>query len=157
VRSDRRQLRAVATAAAACALGLAGCGSHAATKQDVIARGNQICDTAAAAVRAVPPPAGTSTQALARYYEQVLPIVDKEASQLQALPRPAQNRSTLKAYVDAIAASVTAYHKVVAAAQQGDSGTVASESAKLRASPAAGLAQLYGMTDCARSPGTSAS
>ena len=143
---------------AGASLALAGCGaSHTVTKNDVIARGNVICATAASAVRSVPPPSGGSASALAHYFKRVTPIVDTEVRQLRALPRPPQDRTLLSRYLDAIASSAAEYHALAGAAQRGDRGALASASAALRSNPAASLAARYGIADCAASPGTAAS
>jgi hypothetical protein len=149
----RRSLR-LAPLSAVVTAALAACGSNAVTKKDVIARGNQICETAASSVRAVPPPGGQSLAELARYYKQVTPIVQTEVKQLRALPRPAQDRALLTRYLDAIASSAIEYNALAAAAQAGDRGALASASAALRSNPAASLATRYGITECGQSPGT---
>jgi hypothetical protein len=142
---------------AAVAVALGGCGGHTINKKDVIARGNQICETAASSVRAVHPPSGGSLSELALYYKRVTPIVETEVTQLQALPRPPQDGALLNRYLDAIASSSTEYRALTAAAQAGDRGALASASAALRSNPAASLAASYGITGCGGSPGTGAS
>jgi hypothetical protein len=139
------------------AVAVSACGGHAVTKNDVIARGNQICQTAATSARAVPPPTGQSISELARYYKQVTPIVQAEVKQLQALPRPSQDLSLLNRYLDAIASSAGEYGALVTAAQNGDRAALASASAALRSNPAASLATAYGITECGGSLGTAAS
>ncbi|MGB0093362.1 MAG: hypothetical protein WBP81_12640 [Solirubrobacteraceae bacterium] len=136
---------------------LAACGSHTVTKKDVIAQGNQICETAASSVRSVPPPNGTSLTALAHYYRRVTPIVQTEVRQLRGLPRPAQDRALLNRYLEAIASSATEFQALAAAAQDGDRGKLASASAQLRSNPAASLATSYGITECGGSSGTAVS
>jgi hypothetical protein len=144
--------------AAVAGLALAGCGaSHAASRKDVIARGDAICATAASAVRSVPPPSGQSSASLARYYRRVTPIVETEVRELRGLPRPAQDRVLMSRYVRAIASSAAQYQVLAAAAQRGDRGALARASAALRSNPAASLAARYGIADCAASPGTAAS
>jgi hypothetical protein len=138
-------------------LALSACGGRAATKKDVIARGNQICETAASAVREVAPPTGGSLTALARYYQRVTPIVATEARQLRDLPRPAQDRAVLNRYLAAIASSAIEYEALATAAQKGDRGALSSASAALRANPAGGLAVRYGIAGCGESSGTAAS
>ncbi len=139
------------------ALALAACGSHTITKMDVIARGNQICETAASSVRSVTPPSGGSLSGLAQYYKRVTPIVQTEVKQLRALPRPPQDRALLNRYLDAISSSATEYKALAAAAQDGDRAALASASAALRSNPAASLAVRYGIAQCGASPGTAAS
>lgn len=139
------------------AVALAACGSHTITKKDVIARGNQICQTAARSVRSVAPPRGESLPGLAQYYTRVTPIVQTEVKQLRALPRPAQDRALLNRYLEAVSSSATAYQALAAAAQAGDRGALESASAALRSNPAARLAVRYGITECGASPGTAAS
>jgi hypothetical protein len=142
---------------AACAAALAGCGGQQATKQDVIARGNAICASALQNIRAVPSPAGGSTSlaGLAAYVGQVAPIVDKEARQLRALPKPAEQRALLARYLSAVAADAAEYRTLAAAARAGDSAGVAQALADLRDSQAASLASEYGLTQCA-APGSTA-
>jgi hypothetical protein len=137
--------------------GLFGCGGHVVTKKDVIARADQICESAASSVRAIAPPAGGSMSALAGYYGEVTPIIEREVRALRALPHPSQDRRVLKSYLDAIASSAGEYAALVRAAQAGDVGAFAAASAALRSNPAAGLAARYGMTECGGSLGTGAS
>jgi hypothetical protein len=150
-----RSTQAVAVVLAGVAL--AACGGHTTTKADVIARGNQICETAASSVRALTPPSGQSLSGLASYYKQVTPIVGAEVNQLQALPRPSQDRALLNRYLEAIARSATDYESLAAAARNGDRAALATASAALRSNPAAGLATSYGITRCGGSLGTAAS
>lgn len=136
---------------------LAGCGGHTITKDDVIAQGNQICETAASSVRALSPPTGQSLGQLARYYRQVTPIVDAEVKKLRALPRPAQDRALLAQYLDAVGRSASQYATLAAAARTGDRAALVSAAAVLRSNPAASLANRYGITRCGGSLGTAAS
>jgi hypothetical protein len=138
-------------------LAITGCGSgHTATKQDVVARGNAICAGALRDIRALPAPAvaGGSTGGLAKYLQQVVPIVHKENAGLRALPRPARDRALLDQYLAAMAAVESKYRAVLAAARSGDAGAVSDALSTLAGSPAAGLAQHYGLTQCASASGT---
>lgn len=149
-----------AMAAIAAALAIVGCGSgHTATKQDVVARGNAICAGALRDIRALPAPAtaGGSTGGLAKYLQQVLPIVHKEIAGLRALPRPARDRVLLDQYLAAMGAAESKYRAVLAAARSGDSAAVSDALSTLAASPAAGLADRYGLTQCASASGTAVS
>ena len=78
----------IGAACLAVALAAAGCGGHTVTKKDVVARANGICITALHSMREVPPPAGTA--GLADYLAEVVPMIEKEAKDTEALPRPAQ-------------------------------------------------------------------
>ena len=150
----------ITLAAFAAGLGLAGCGGgHTATKKDVIAQGNAICAGALRDIRALPSPAaaGASTGGLAKYLQRVVPIVDKEISQLRALPRPAGDRAVLERYLAAMKAIDAQYHGLVAAARSGDTTAVSDRLSSLAASPAAGLAEQYGLTQCASASGTAVS
>lgn len=153
-----RTLRAFLTAvpAAACAVALAGCGGHAATKQDVIARGNAICAGALRDLRATPAPAGgeTSLSGLAAYLQSVLPTLAREASNLEALPRPAADRAVLNQYLSAFGRSQASYRALVAAARRGDQTAVNQALAQLQANPAPSLAARYGLNQCAGAAGT---
>jgi hypothetical protein len=132
---------------------IAGCGGHAATRKDVIARANAICFGAQQAVRSIPSPgaAATDTKALAAYFDKVTPIVAKEASQLAALPRPKQRQGALNRYVDAVDASVGDYRAAGRAATAGDAGGVNQALAKLGSNRATRYARDYGLTQCAGS------
>jgi hypothetical protein len=114
----------------------------------VIARGNAICSSALSAIRAVPPPSGGSAAALGAYLQKVRPIVDKETSQLGALPRPAARKATLDAFVAAFEASDRAYRRAAAAGGRGDADGIAQALSALRSSRVAPLARAYGLTDC---------
>jgi hypothetical protein len=140
--------------AAAC-LAVTACGGHAATKKDVVARANGICITALRSMREVPPPAGTT--GLADYLAKVLPIVEKEAKDTRALPRPAQDHAVLDRYVADVTAPATQYRTLATAARNGDDTAVSQGLAALRASPAPALAAEYGLTRCNASAGTGVS
>jgi hypothetical protein len=156
-----RQRFATVAVLAACALsgaGLAGCGSHAETKQDYIARANAICESALRGIRNVSPPAGTVTLAgLARYLRQVTPLVESEISQLRALPRPSQGRALLDRYLAALQVDRDHYLALADAARSGDRQMMAEATSALQASPSSGLASQYGLTSCASSSGTAQS
>jgi hypothetical protein len=152
--TNRVRLR-VALAAALASLGIAACGGHTATKQDVIARANAICAGAERDLRATPPPAGgTSLSGLATYLRAVTPILQREVSNLQALPRPATDRALLNRYLSAVATSGATYRALAAAAGRGDQDAVNQALAQLGASPASSLAARYGLNQCAGTSGT---
>src|SRR6185437_6493241 len=116
------------------------------------------CINALRAARSVPPPAGAGSRAaLAAYLQKVAPIVEKEASQTRALPRPAQDRAILDRYVAAVTASANQYRTLARAASAGDLATVTQSLAALRASPVAALAARYGLTRCNVSAGSGVS
>jgi hypothetical protein len=144
--------------AAAC-LAATACGGHTVTKKDVIARANGICINALRAVRSLPPPSGgaRSPSALAPYLQKVAPIVEKEASETRALPRPTQDRALLNRYVAAVTASANQYRALADAAKNGDSAALSQGLAALRASPVPALAARYGLTRCNVSAGSGAS
>jgi hypothetical protein len=129
---------------------VAGCGGHSATKQDVIARGNAICESALRDIRAAAPAgASGSLNALSGYLRQVLPIVEKEISDLRALPRPPQDRPLLDRYLAAMNGSRAQYSALASAARHRDSAAVAQALAALRVNPAPQLARRYGLVACA--------
>jgi hypothetical protein len=135
---------------------LGACGSAAVTREDVIARGDAICSSALRSIRATAPPAqgAGSLAALASYLQRVLPIVDKEAAELRALPRPASGRATLKRYIAAVTGSAAEYGALAAAAARGDRSASDAALAALRADQASALALQYGLTQCAGTAGT---
>jgi hypothetical protein len=130
-------------------------GAQPATKGDVVARANQICATAASAIRSLAPPASQSLRALSRYYRRVTPIVRTEVAQLRALPRPAQDRPLLARFLGAVERSARDFRRLAAAARAGDRDGFDTASAALRSSPASSLAARYGMKECGGSLGTS--
>jgi hypothetical protein len=140
-------------------LAATACGGHTVTKKDVVARANGICINALRAVRSVPPPAGAagSPTALATYLQKVVPIVQKEASETRALPRPAQDGAVLDRYVAAVTATASRYEALARAAKRGDSAAVSQGLAALRASPVPALAARYGLTRCSVSAGSGVS
>ena len=156
-----RQRFATAAVVVGCALGgagLAGCGSHAETKQGYIARANAICESSLRSIRNVSPPPGTVTLAgLARYLRQVTPLIESEISQLRALPRPSQDRALLDRYLAALQVDRAHYVALAAAARSGDRQMMAEVTSALQASPSAGLAGQYGLSSCASSTGTAQS
>ncbi len=149
------RLARTAIAAGCVALIVTACGGHTVTKQDVIARANGICITALHAMREVPPPTGSA--GLAPYLAKVLPIIDKEAKDTRALPRPAKERAVLDHYVAAVTAGANQYRALATAARNGDTAAVSRGLAALRASPAPALAAQYGLTRCNASAGTGVS
>lgn len=145
-----------ALATALAALVVSACGGHTATKQDVIARGNAICAGAVRDLQATPPPAGgeTSLPGLAAYLSAIMPILQREVSNLKALPRPAADRALLDRYVSAVAQSGATYRALAAAARRGDQDGVNQVLAQLEANPASSLAARYGLNQCAGAVGT---
>jgi hypothetical protein len=127
---------------------LAGCGGHAATRSDVIARANAICFESQQAIRTIPLPSG-GTEKLAAYLRTITPIAAKEATQLRALPRPGPRQATLNRFIAASSSSVSDYRAATRAAAAGDDDGVQQAFARLRASPAAGYARAYGLKQCA--------
>jgi hypothetical protein len=149
----------LAAAGALTAVALGACGSHAATRQDVIARGNAICAGALRDLRVIPPAAAgqTSASALAAYLKRALPILEGEATSLRALPRPAEERALLNSYIAAMTSAVSAYRSLGRAAQGGDQAGVDAALAALRGNGASVLAARYGLTQCATAAGTAVS
>lgn len=145
-----------ALAAALAALVVTACGAHTANKQDVIARGNAICAAALRDLRATPPPAAgeTSLAGLAAYLRSIMPILQREVANLQALPRPAADRALLDQYVSAVADSGATYRALAAAAGRGDQDAVNQALAQLQANPASSLAARYGLGQCTGAAGT---
>jgi hypothetical protein len=154
-----RRLAPAALAAGCVAVIVTACGGHTATKKDVVARANGICINALRAVRSLPPPAAGagSPQTLAPYLQKVVLIVEKEAADTRALPRPAQDRALLDHYVAAVTASAGQYQALARAAKNGDSAAVSQDLAALRASPVPALAARYGLTRCSVSAGSGVS
>jgi hypothetical protein len=154
--SPRRFRRGVGAALAAGCVAATACGGHTATKQDVIARGNAICAGALRDLRATPYPTSgkTSVANLAAYMDAVLPIVQREVSNLRALPRPATDRPLLDRYVAAVSSSASTYRSLAKAARRGDQAGVNQALATLQANPAATLAGRYGISQCASAGST---
>jgi hypothetical protein len=107
----------------------------------VIARGNAICAHALLAIRSAPPSKGN--------FARVAAIVEHEAAQLRALPRPSQDRALLGRYVAAAGELASDYRKLAAAERSGDRTGVQAQFAALRANPAPKLAGRYGLRECA--------
>jgi len=156
-----RGLHPLSRPAAACVLMvaaaalLAGCGSY--TKRDLVAQANAICASTVRATRALAPPAfaGSSTagelHALADYLARALPLLRSEARQLQALRQPTEGRrqaAALRRYVAAMAASVSGFAALQAAAARDDAAGVASAERALSADPVASLAAASGLKSC---------
>jgi len=83
-----------------------------------------------------------------------MPILQREVSNLQALPRPAADRALLDQYLSAVAKSGATYRTLAAAAQRGDQDAVNQALAQLGANPASSLAGRYGLNQCAGAAGT---
>jgi hypothetical protein len=135
------------------------CGSHTATKQDVIARANAICSASVRGVRSVAPPAAGdgSLASLSTYLQKVLPIVEKEGGDTRALPRPARDRALLNRYIAAVTAAEQQYRTLATAAARNDRAVVAEALSALRSSPATTLARQYGLSRCSAAAGTGVS
>ena len=148
--------RCVRFVAVLAGLGVAACGGHTVTKQDVIARGNAICAGAVRDLRATPVPAAgeTSLPGLATYLGAVTPILQREISNLRALPRPAEDRALLDRYLAAVTKSGATYRALEAAARRGDQDGVNQALAELQADPSSSLAARYGLNQCAGGAGT---
>jgi hypothetical protein len=131
---------------------LTGCGGGGYDKSDFIAQANGICTNTLRQTRAIAPPTSSSeTEAMAAYLSRLVPLVQSEADQLRKLKRPpedARDRLMLSQYFAALGQVVTAYKQLEAAARSGDSDTIASVEATLRASPVAALATAYGVRSC---------
>jgi hypothetical protein len=150
--------RWMAGIAAAC-LAATACGGHTATKQDVIAQGNAICAGALRNIRALPTPASAeaSTAALAKYLEQVVPIIHTEIAGLRKLPRPARDRALLDRFLAAMGTTESQYRTLLAAARAGDSASVSEALSALAAGSSTTVARRYGLTQCANAGGTAVS
>jgi hypothetical protein len=134
-------------------VGVCGCGAAAATKQDVIARGDAICESATRAVLAVTPtflPGGRPTP---RYYAQTAPIVEAELQSLLELPQPSQDGAVLRQFRSAVSALAPVYRAILAAADRGDMAAIAALDAHAGRIDSAGPALRYGMRGCARAAG----
>jgi hypothetical protein len=131
---------------------LAGCGGGGYSKSDFVAQANAICTNTLRQTRTLAPPTSTAESgAMAAYLGRLVPLVQSEADQLRKLKRPpgdARDRLTLSQYFAALGQVVTAYRAFEAAARSGDSDTIASAEATLRASPVAALATAYGIRSC---------
>jgi hypothetical protein len=130
---------------------LTGCGGGGYNKSDFIAQANGICTNTLRQTRAIAPAPTSETGATAAYLGRLVPLVQSEADQLRKLKRPpgnARDRLMLSQYFAALGQVVAAYHQLEAAATSGDSDTIASVEATLRASPVAALATAYGIRSC---------
>jgi hypothetical protein len=134
---------------------LTGCGSY--TKQDFIARADAICVNTVRQTRLIAPPTATDAGAdqlggLATYTAKVLPLVQSEAAQLRALPRPkggvAGDRSVLTSFLAAFTGVAADYRNLDSAAASGDAPGVAAAEAALSASRVTALAARYGLRSC---------
>ena len=132
---------------------VAGCGGSSYTKQDFVTRANAICAGALRQARSIAP--GT---ALPTYLDHFVPILESEASQLQALRKPpgsASDRAALDRYLAALQQTVTEYRQLAAAASSGDQDAVSNAEAALGASQVYSLATSYGLSSCG-TPGSTA-
>jgi len=132
---------------------VAGCGGSSYTKHDFVTRADAICAGALRQARSITP--GTS---LPTYLAQFVPVLESEASQLQALRRPpdtVRDHATLAHYFAALQQTVTEYRQLEAAAKGGDQQAVSNAEAALGASPVYSLATSYGLSSCG-SPGSTA-
>jgi hypothetical protein len=131
---------------------LAGCGGSRYSKHDFITRADAICAGALRQARSITP------GALPTYLADYVPVLESEASQLQALRRPpgtARDRATLERYFAALKQAVAEYRQLAVAAKSGDEQGVTSAEAALGANPLYSLATSYGLSSCG-TPGSTA-
>lgn len=152
-------MRRLRRATVAACIAATACGGHTATKQDVIAQGNAICAGALRDIRALPTPASAeaSTGALAKYLEEVVPIIHTEIAGLRKLPRPARDRALLTRFLAAMGTTEAQYRTLLAAARSGDAAAVSEALSALAGGPSSKLASQYGLTQCANASGTAVS
>jgi hypothetical protein len=132
---------------------LAGCGGSQYSRHDFITQADAICAGALRQARSITP--GT---ALPTYLADYVPVLESEASQLQALRRPpdtARDRATLERYFAALQQTVAEYRQLLAAARSGDQQTLISTEAALGSSQLYSLASSYGLSSCG-TPGSTA-
>jgi hypothetical protein len=132
---------------------VAGCGGGGYTRHDFITRADAICAGALRQARSITP--GTT---LAAYLADYVPVLESEASQLQALRRPPdtpRDRAMLERYLAALRRTVAEYRQLAAAAKSGDGQGVTNAEAALAADPVYSLASGYGLRSCG-TPGTTA-
>lgn len=133
-------------AIAAVATAVAGCGSHAVTRAQVIARADAICANTLGAVRV--------SQAGRGHVAAVVPLIGREVRLLVALPRPAAEPGLLDRYLAAMRASLAQWRTLAAAQLRGSSAAAGAALAALSDSPAPELAARYGMRECAAAGAT---
>ena len=146
------------------ALLAAGCGGSSYTKSDFVARANAICSGALRQTRSIAPPSATQASggqdgALAAYLSSVVPVLEREASQLKELRRPPgseREKTTLGLYLAALTRTVAEYKSLAAAAKRGDDQAVADAEAALSSSPVYSLAASYGLRSCGTPGATTA-
>lgn len=114
----------------------------------MIARGDAICSSAARAIHGTTAPTGTSSAALARYLGHVAPILAREATALNGLPRPAVRRSQLEAFLASETTLAADYGRLAAAARAGNESTLQRSLNALEGVDAAALARRYGLDQC---------
>jgi hypothetical protein len=132
---------------------VAGCGGSAYTKRDFVARADAICASALRQARSIAPGSALST-----YLAGFVPVLESEATQLQALRRPpgnARDRATLDRYFAALQQTVVEYRQLAAAARSGDDQAVTNAEAALGADQLYSLATSYGLGSCG-TPGSTA-
>ena len=155
-----RSLRPFATAVALAAIALEtpACGTSY-TRQDFVDRANGICTNALSQTRAIAPAgAPQSNRALATYLRRVLPIAQREASQLRALRRPPgsdADKAALARYLSALDDEVAVTKRLRDAAARGDGDGVSAAETDLQSNQAEALAAKYGLKSCA-APGSTA-
>lgn len=132
---------------------LGGCGGSGYTKRDFVTRADAICAGALRQARSIAP--GTT---LPTYLAAYVPVLESEASQLEALRRPpdtARGRAILEHYYAALRQTVTEYRQLAAAAKSGEQDGVTNAEAALGASQVYSLATSYGLSSCG-TPGSTA-
>jgi hypothetical protein len=140
---------------AALAVVLGGCGGSY-TKHDFIASADAICASTVRATRALAPPASAQLGPFGRYLAKLVPILQDENRQIDALRRPTGGRAPLRRYLDALRESVVEFRALEAAAKAGNPESLARAQEALRSNPVTSLAANYGLRSCA-APGATVS
>jgi hypothetical protein len=140
----------VGAVAASCVL--AGCGGKPATRASVIARGDAICASAGRALANLP--ATNDASGTTVDFVRAAPIVHREASALNALPRPAADRTVLEHFLAAESQLAAGYHRLAAAQRSGDDAAEQRGISALARNDAASLARRYGLTQCSAEAAT---
>jgi hypothetical protein len=134
----------------------AGCGSSY-TKADFVKRADGICTATTRIIRSLTPPqfgAGSALQrrSSAAYFRHAAAIVEKEARQLSALPKPPANaaqRHVRSQWLAAVRDSAGELRSLADATAAGNSSAVTAANRRLAANPVVALATRYGSKACA--------
>lgn len=136
-----------------------GAGGEPLSKQDLIAKGDAVCQHAREEFQQLQQSPPKSAEDAAALTQKLIDITETEITQLRALTPPDSLQSNMDAYLKALEKNVGVLKQGLKAAQQGDAAGYAKAQAKTVSQQVERLqlARGVGFTECSRPAGTAPS